>query len=81
MTVSAGTPIELVEGVYATLAERAAAGRERFGRPLTLTEKILVNHLDDPTAPDRARRHATPTSTPTASPCRTPPRRWRCCSS
>ncbi len=51
MTVSAGTPIELVEGVYATLAQRAAAGRERFGRPLTLTEKILLNHLDDAAEP------------------------------
>jgi aconitate hydratase len=49
MTVTAGTPIELVEGVYATLPERAAAGRERFGRPLTLTEKILLNHLATPT--------------------------------
>ncbi len=51
MTVTAGTPIELVEGVYATLAERAAAGRARFGRPLTLTEKILLNHLSDPNEP------------------------------
>ena len=51
MTVTAGTPIELVEGVYATLPERVAAGRERFGRPLTLTEKILLNHLCDPTEP------------------------------
>ena len=42
------TPIELVEGVYATLAERVALGRERLGRPLTLTEKILINHLVDP---------------------------------
>ena len=50
MTVTAGTPIELVEGVYATLPGRVAAGRERFGRPLTLTEKILLNHLYDPTA-------------------------------
>ena len=44
MTVTAGTPIELVEGVYRTLPERVAAGRRRFGRPLTLTEKILLNH-------------------------------------
>jgi len=51
MTVTAGTPIELVEGVYATLPQRVAAGRERFGRPLTLTEKILLNHLGDPTEP------------------------------
>jgi aconitate hydratase len=49
MTVTAGTPIELVQGVYATLDERVAQGRERFGRPLTLTEKILLNHLYDPT--------------------------------
>jgi len=49
MTVTAGTPIELVQGVYSTLSARVAAGRKRFGRPLTLTEKILLNHLDDPT--------------------------------
>ena len=48
MTVTAGTPIELVEAVYATLGDRVALGRERFGRPLTLTEKILLNHLYDP---------------------------------
>ena len=81
-TVSAGTPIELVEGVYATLAERADIGRERLGRPLTLTEKILINHLVDPAdARSSSAAGPTPTSTPTASPCRTPPRRWRCCSS
>jgi aconitate hydratase len=51
MTVSAGTPIELVEGVYATLDARVATARSRFGRPLTLTEKILVNHLGDPSEP------------------------------
>ena len=49
MAVSAGTPIELVQGVYATLSERASIGRARLGRPLTLTEKILINHLVDPT--------------------------------
>jgi len=47
MTVSASTPIELVKGVYGTLTERIAIGRERLERPLTLTEKILVNHLSD----------------------------------
>jgi len=46
-TVSASTPIELVERVYAQLPGRAARGRERLGRPLTLTEKILLNHLSD----------------------------------
>jgi aconitate hydratase len=55
MTVTATTPIELVEGVYATLAERVALGRERLGRPLTLTEKILINHLSDPQDQDMVR--------------------------
>ncbi len=48
MTVSATTPIELVEGVYATLPSNAELGRKRLGRPLTLTEKTLINHLSDP---------------------------------
>jgi aconitate hydratase len=48
MAVTATTPIELVEGVYATLDERLAAARERFGRALTFAEKVLINHLDRP---------------------------------
>ena len=48
MTVSATTPVELVEAVYATLPANARLGRERLGRPLTLAEKILINHLVDP---------------------------------
>jgi len=48
MTVEATTPIDLVEAVYASLDDRLDLGRERLGRPLTLAEKILVNHLDDP---------------------------------
>ena len=55
MTVTATTPIELVDGVYATLAERVALGRERLGRPLSLTEKILINHLVDPHAQEMVR--------------------------
>ncbi|MEP7048540.1 MAG: aconitase family protein, partial [Ilumatobacteraceae bacterium] len=50
MPVTAGTPVELVQGVYDTLTRRCADGRKRFGRPLTLTEKILLNHLCDPAA-------------------------------
>ncbi|MGZ0229682.1 MAG: aconitate hydratase [Acidimicrobiales bacterium] len=46
MAVAASTPIELINGVYATLDERLGAARERFGRGLTLAEKILINHLD-----------------------------------
>jgi len=47
---TATTPIELVQRVYGTLDERVTGARERLGRPLTLAEKILVNHLDDPAA-------------------------------
>jgi aconitate hydratase len=47
MAVTATTPIELVEAVYGKLPERVATGRRRLGRPLTLTEKILLNHLRD----------------------------------
>lgn len=51
MAATAGTPIELVERVYATLPERSTAARAALGRPLTLTEKILFNHLVDPAQP------------------------------
>ena len=46
MAVFASTPAELIEAVYATLDERVGRATESFGRPLTLAEKILVNHLD-----------------------------------
>jgi aconitate hydratase len=45
---SASTPIELVDAAYADLPARVELARRRLGRPLTLTEKILVNHLVDP---------------------------------
>ncbi|MCB1030908.1 MAG: aconitate hydratase, partial [Acidimicrobiales bacterium] len=48
MAVTASTPIELVNAVYSKLPERVALGRERLGKALTLTEKILINHLRDP---------------------------------
>jgi len=48
MTVAANTPIELINAVYARLAERSVLGRERLGRPLTFAEKVLINHLRDP---------------------------------
>ncbi len=55
MTVSATTPIELVEAVYAKLPGNAQLGRERLGRPLTLAEKILINHLVDPSGQELER--------------------------
>ena len=48
MTVNASTPIALVNRVYDRLPERVSMGRTQLGRPLTLTEKILLNHLHDP---------------------------------
>jgi aconitate hydratase len=45
------TPIELINGVYATLDERVGGFRTRVGRPLTLAEKILANHLNDAAEP------------------------------
>jgi aconitate hydratase len=47
VAVYANTPIELINAVYGTLDERLAKGHQRLGRALTLTEKILINHLDD----------------------------------
>jgi len=37
--------IEMIEQVYARMAERVAAARKVLGRPLTLAEKILYSHL------------------------------------
>ena len=48
MTVSANTPLELVNAVYDRLPRIVELARTRLKRPLTLTEKILVNHLVDP---------------------------------
>ncbi|MYG94653.1 MAG: aconitate hydratase [Acidimicrobiia bacterium] len=48
MSVAASTPIKLIENVYSTLSKRVDTARERFGRELTLAEKILFNHLDNP---------------------------------
>ena len=40
--------VSAIEKVYARAGERAAIGRRRLGRALTLGEKILFNHLVDP---------------------------------
>ena len=58
MAVTAQTPIDLVNSVYATLPDRVAVGRRRLGRPLTLAEKILVNHLRDPETQELQRGHS-----------------------
>jgi aconitate hydratase len=44
----AQTPLELVLVRYAQADRTADLARRRLGRPLTLAEKILFNHLEDP---------------------------------
>jgi aconitate hydratase len=58
--VTAGTPVDLIQAVYARLPERARLARTRLGRPVTLAEKILFNHFDDPAgqALERGRSYA-----------------------
>jgi len=46
--------IQALERLYGSFADRHRIGRETYGRPLTLAEKILIAHLDDPHAkPER----------------------------
>ena len=48
MAVTATTPTALLDEVYSRLPERMSLARRRLGRPLTLSEKILFNHVADP---------------------------------
>ncbi len=43
---------DLVEAAYTKMRERVLVVRERINRPLTLTEKIIYGHLDDPHGQD-----------------------------
>ncbi len=45
----------MVQGVYAKSRERLAVVRRRLGRPLTLAEKVVFGHLDDPAGQDLTR--------------------------
>src|SRR5216683_3268583 len=47
MVAIESTP-ELAAAVYATMARNLAVVRRRLQRPLTLADKILLGHLDDP---------------------------------
>ncbi len=38
--------VELIQKAYARMQQKHEEGRKHFGRPLTLTEKILVAHMD-----------------------------------
>ena len=39
--------LELVKKLYAAMPAAVAKARKKFGRALTLTEKILVSHADN----------------------------------
>src|SRR5438874_11209005 len=39
--------IEIVKKLYAKMPDAVARARKKFGRGLTLTEKILVSHVDN----------------------------------
>ncbi len=48
--------LEIVERVYSRMAQKHEAARQHLGRPLTLAEKILTAHLDDPKAQPLVRK-------------------------
>ena len=47
MVTIESTP-EMAARVYATMERNLAMVRRRLGRPLTLADKVLLGHLDDP---------------------------------
>ena len=47
MNTIESTP-ELVASVYDTMERNLVTVRERLGRPMTLSDKTLLSHLDDP---------------------------------
>ncbi|MDP7529576.1 MAG: hypothetical protein QGH61_09615, partial [Candidatus Marinimicrobia bacterium] len=51
---------EMIVSAYASLPEKVEEGRKVFGKPLTLTEKILISHLAEPVqrAPERLKSYA-----------------------
>ncbi|MCB0342112.1 MAG: aconitate hydratase [Pseudobdellovibrionaceae bacterium] len=49
------TTAAMVKNVYSTSRDRLKIVRERLGRPLTLAEKVLYGHLDDPKGQDLTR--------------------------
>jgi aconitate hydratase len=51
MTTIESTPA-MVSKVYATMAKNLKVVRRRLGKPLTLADKVLLGHLDDPERQD-----------------------------
>jgi aconitate hydratase len=48
MAVTIESTPAFVQETYAKMSQRLDVVRKRLGRPLTLTEKLLYSHLDDP---------------------------------
>ncbi len=57
-TTKIDTTPEMVQKVYSTSRERLKAVRTKLSRPLTLAEKILFGHLDDPKGQEFSRGKA-----------------------
>ncbi|HUE95360.1 MAG TPA: aconitase family protein, partial [Longimicrobiaceae bacterium] len=57
--ITSPSDLARIEQLYRTFAPRAATGRRRLGRPITLAEKILFAHLEDPEGQEfvRAKSH------------------------
>jgi len=53
------TTLQMVQDVYQRTRQRLEVVRQRLGRPLSLAEKVLFGHLDDPGAQEFARGEAT----------------------
>src|SRR5262245_51768040 len=51
MSAVESTP-EMAERIYTTMSRNLEIARRRLGRPLTLADKVLLGHLDDPEAQD-----------------------------
>ena len=47
MVTIESTP-EMAAKVYATMTRNLKVVRRRLGKPLTLADKVLLGHLDDP---------------------------------
>src|SRR2546428_134305 len=43
---------EFVSQTYRTMEQNLAVVRRRLGRPMTLAEKVMYSHLDDPQTQD-----------------------------
>ena len=79
---------EMASKMYAAMEARLAIVRKRLNQPLTLADKILFGHLDDPqNQPIEPRSFCAPTASsyrtcsaraPFSSSCRPAAPPWRC---